>query len=160
MNCETQFSMKRLVFHPFLFALFSVLAMLAYNMGEMVINEALRTLIFALVASFILLCLAYYIVRPWQHATLWSSLCLLLFFSYGHIYEALDTVKVGGVLLGWHRYLIPVRLLIFGLGTWWICRRARDSADPRADRLLQRHKLTRCLMLDLGHRSRQGFWQL
>jgi hypothetical protein len=118
--------MKRIILHPFLLALFSVLAMLAHNLGEMVMDEALRALIFALAASFILLCLAYIIMRQWRRAALWSSLCLLLFFSYGHIYEALDTVRVFGVLLGRHRYLIPVWLLIFGFGTWWIWKRAQD----------------------------------
>jgi hypothetical protein len=118
--------LKRAPIHPFLLSAFPVLAMLAHNLGEMVMDEALRALLFALAASFILLSLAYLIVRQWQRAALWSSLFLLLFFSYGHIYEALDTVRVFGILLGRHRHLVPVWLLIFGVGTWWILKHTRD----------------------------------
>ena len=118
--------LKRTPIHPFLLCAFPVLAMLAHNLGEMVLDDALRALIIALVTSFILLSLAYLIMRQWTRAALWSSLSLLLFFSYGHLYEALDTVRIFGALLGRHRHLIPVWLLIFGVGTWWIWKRARD----------------------------------
>jgi hypothetical protein len=43
-----------------------------------------------------------------------------LFFSYGHIYEWLQTLKIGEGQLGRHRYLVPIWLVIFGLGVWWI----------------------------------------
>jgi hypothetical protein len=102
--------------------------MLAHNLGEMVIGEAARALALAFTLGVVLLSLAYLFLRHWGRAALWSALALMLFFSYGHIYEALDTVRVLGILLGRHRYLLPTWLLLFGLGTWWIWTRARDVA--------------------------------
>jgi hypothetical protein len=50
---------------------------------------------------------------------------LVLFYSYGHIYETLRGWRIGGFLVGRHRYLAPLALLILLWWLWWASRRAR-----------------------------------
>ena len=56
------------------------------------------------------------------------SLGLILFFSYGQVYDYLKTVQPLGLMLARHRYLAPTWLLLLGLGAWWILRAVKDHA--------------------------------
>ena len=72
----------------------------------------------ALVATLLLLIVMRLIFRDWLRAALATSVIAVLFFSYGHVRNALDAVVEGGVR---QRYLLPVWgiLLLAGMGLAW-----------------------------------------
>ena len=41
-----------------------------------------------------------------------SSLFIILIFSYGHIYTILENVEIAGILIGRHRYLMAIWLIL------------------------------------------------
>ena len=55
-----------------------------------------------------------------------SSALLVLFFSYGHVYQVVKTVQFGGVLIGRHRILLPLWSLAAVAAAWLVLRKGAD----------------------------------
>lgn len=111
--------------HPYLLGIFPALALLANNISEIKIEEALRSLIFSLAAAILLTVTTRLFVKNINKAAAISSFALVLFFSYGHIYSILETYSLAGMSIGRHRSLAPIYLVIFALGVGWITRPER-----------------------------------
>jgi hypothetical protein len=120
--------LQRVPVHPFLLAASPILALLAHNISQMRIEDALRSLTMALLTCAVVL----WVVHLWTgnrgRAAFITSLMMLLFFSYGHIHDALETVVMIGEPLGRHRYMIPFWSLLLFVGTWLILKRI-DGSD-------------------------------
>jgi len=65
--------------------------------------------------------------REYQSSLL-LSLGLLLFFSYGHVYDYLKMTQPFGLILSRHRYLAPLWLLLLGLGIWVTLKMVKNPA--------------------------------
>jgi len=65
--------------------------------------------------------------REYQ-VSLLLSLGLLLFFSYGHVYDYLKITQPFGLILSRHRFLAPMWLLLLGLGIWIILKLVKNPA--------------------------------
>ena len=100
--------------------------MVAHNISEMRLLDALRLLIVSLLVTGVLFVLLKALLRDWARAALARSLALLLFFSYGHVYNLfrdssrLRHLPVQASLVG------ILWLGFFLLGCWWIIRKLRD----------------------------------
>jgi hypothetical protein len=112
--------LKRIPLSPFVFAIFPILALLSYNITEVSPNVIIRSLVISLVATSILLFLLFLIFRNWNKAALITTFILILFFSYGQVYELLQKYAVFGFNLGHHRFLVIVYLFTFAFGLWLI----------------------------------------
>ena len=114
------------IWHPFLLILFALLALLVANYGRLQASQMLRpTLVFFVLAA-LLLVITHRLVKDWGRAGLITSLSLLLFFSYGHIYGLIEGVSILGLDLGRHRVLLPVFVLLW-LGVSILIARSRSS---------------------------------
>lgn len=114
---------RAVVFHPFLFALYPPLALLANNIMQIRPVDALRSVVvfFLFGAAVFLLCRV--VVKDWPRAGLVASILILSFASYGQVYSALEVSPVFASTLGRHRFLAPIWLLItLGL-VWWAAHR-------------------------------------
>ena len=100
------------ILHPFLIAAYPVIALLAHNIEEIKAVVALRALLIALVAAGLLFLVLNAAFKERYKAALLTTLVLVLFFSYGHVYNYLDTHPFFGFHLGRHRILAPVWLAI------------------------------------------------
>jgi hypothetical protein len=120
---------QRFPLHPFLFATYPILALLAINISEVDFSSGLRSLLLSVLLAGLLLFISFLIYRDWQRAALISTIILILFFSYGHIYILLKGVHVNGFYLFRHRTLIPIWLGLAALLTWWASRRSRNVAS-------------------------------
>ena len=67
-----------------------------------------------------------FILRDGKRAALLTTLFLILFYSYGHVYNLLKGVQLGGVFLFRHRTLIPAWIALLALGTWWALRKSAN----------------------------------
>ena len=99
-------------FYPFLFAAFPVLALFAYNKFETQFSNIFRPLVAVLVFGGLLYGLFYLILRKNAgKAALVTGVSLLLFFSYGHIFNLIQSSAFLKPILGRHPYLVA----LFGL---------------------------------------------
>ncbi|MGE5461962.1 MAG: hypothetical protein ACM3PS_01315 [Syntrophothermus sp.] len=124
--------MRRFLQYPWyvlLFAIYSPLALIAYNTGQVALGAVTRSLLVILAAVFVLTALIFLLVRDAQKTGLIATLILFAFFSYGHVYDLIYKMNVGGVLIGRHRYLIPVYLVILGVLIVWVVRSKRSFAQ-------------------------------
>jgi hypothetical protein len=120
---------KQFPWYTLIFALYSPMALIAYNVGQVQFSVVLRSLAIVLMAVFILTALVLFVVRDGPKAGLIVTLALVLFFSYGHVYDLLEKASIGGFMIGRHRYLIVLYGLIFFAGVFLIVRSRRSFAS-------------------------------
>lgn len=111
---------RGVVFHPVGFTLYPVLAMVAHNLGQVKPGIGLRALIISLVGTLLLWLILQLMLRDWQRSGLLCSGMVLLFFSYGHIYQGLNSAEILGATLGRHRFLAPIWLALFVFLVWLV----------------------------------------
>ena len=102
--------------HVFCFAVFPVLFLFVRNYGGIDFSEVGLPLIFILGFTAVILSFLRLILQDWRRAGLIVSLFLILFFSYGHIFQAVEGLKIAGVVVGRHRYMLfawPFIFLVF-----------------------------------------------
>jgi hypothetical protein len=120
---EAKRLLEKIPLHPFLLALYFVLSLLGLNISQMYAQESIRAVLMVIILAGALLLVMRLVYKDWQRAALATSLCLVLFFTYGHVYNFLETNLP---TLGRHRLLLPLWLVLVGLGLWWIARRVKN----------------------------------
>ena len=118
--------LSKIPFHPLLFAFFPTLALYAYNIHEVSSSVLWRPLAISLVAAALLLGILRLIFRDWHRAAFFASVLLIIFFSYGRIYDALNSTSLVDLNIVRHRYLVIVFLCLFILLAWLTLRYLRD----------------------------------
>ncbi len=118
--------LRRWVLHPFAFALFPVLTLLAHNLTQVKALVGMRALLVALALAAVILVGLRRLLGDWQRAALITSLFLVLFFSYGHVYSTFKQTEISGFIIGRHRLLVPLWGVLFILGVWTSTRRLKD----------------------------------
>lgn len=101
--------MKKLMgsLYPFLFASYPILALWNYNITYVDPVSIFRPLILSILFTGIIWILLRIIVRDWNKAGIITTLAIVLFFSYGHVYLQIESNLNEAIR---HRYLV----LIFG----------------------------------------------
>lgn len=112
------------VFHPLLFALYPIAALLAFNIDWLRPSNAARATLLSVLGTLFLLILLARLTRNWHRAGLLTSLAVITFFSYGHLYEGMKAMGLGASL-GRHRFLAPLFLALAVFLFYWILRRVR-----------------------------------
>lgn len=127
---------RRLVIHPFMFAIFPILALYSHNMAELSTSQIWMPLAAAFGLALVLLLLLWLLLRNINKAGIIVSIFLILFLSYGH---ALDVVKgweigdvyVGGLLVGTPaRYVLLVWVVLLACGAYLTVRTRRVLTNP------------------------------
>ena len=113
-----------------LFSFFPVLNLLSSNAGQVQLLSAGRSAIVVVAGSLLALGIARLALHDWPRAALLVIGATLLFFSYGHVYDLVRQGEISGVVLGRHRYLMP---LWIGAGlVWvWVVVRVGSRISPR-----------------------------
>jgi hypothetical protein len=117
--------------YPFLIAAYPALALLAANAEQVRLAAVVRPLLFSLLLCAVLYALLAVILRHPERSAVLTCWWLLLFFAYGHVYNALQEVTLLGESLGRHRYLAVIWLLLAVLGAAWILRRKEWGHSAR-----------------------------
>src|SRR5688572_9711109 len=116
--------LQRIPIHPFLFAVYPILALLAINISEVDPSSGWRPLLLSMVTAGLLTLSLYAIFRDWRRAALLSAIVLILFYSYGHVYILLKGVEINGLYLFRHRMLLPLWIVLGVFLVWWVSRRS------------------------------------
>lgn len=112
--------------HPILFAIFPVLSLMANNIAEIKGTEAFRALVVSIAGAILLLLFLNMLLSDRHRSAAIATICLVLFYSYGHVYHYLETIQISGISFGRHRVLAPTFLVICGLAVWGCVRFKRD----------------------------------
>jgi len=107
---------NRFPYYPFLFAIFPVLAMMAYNKFQIQLSAVFRPLIIVIFFAVILYGLFFLIFRKnWHKSALISGVSLILFLSYGHVYSLVKSTPFLDNLIGQHRYMVGLFTLVWAV---------------------------------------------
>lgn len=117
---------RSFILHPFLFAIYPVLSIYAANSDRLRPVFTLRPLSLSLLLGLIVLVLVWFVVRDWRRAGLITSLFIVLFYTYGHVYNLLEGASLIGVAIGRHRTMLILWGSMFLLGSWVILKRLKN----------------------------------
>lgn len=114
---------KRWAWHPFLFALYSVLSLLANNYMYVDL-ESIRSLVFSLLGVIVLLMVLSLLLKSFLKAGLIASVAILLFFSFGHV-ENLIASWIKGNCIGITFFVGFVWFFVFVAWLIWIVKKSQ-----------------------------------
>ena len=117
---------KPFIVHPLLFAIYPVVALLAINIEEIKTFVALRAIVVSVVICTIMYFILKSLFKDRLKAAVATSAILILFFSYGHLYNYLESATIFGLTLGRHRVLLPVYTAVALLCLVWLFRKNQD----------------------------------
>jgi hypothetical protein len=134
---------KNLVLYPLIFAVYLPLALLAFNVDQVEAYAVIRPMIVVTVFSLLIFLLFWLIFKNLHKAGLGTTLILVLFFSYGHVYNLLRDQTIAGYEPGRHRFLIITAGVLLAGGLFLIWRKIRhpEKATPVLIRIFQYWKI-------------------
>lgn len=113
--------------YPLLAGAYPALALIAVNTDQMNPIEGVRAILAGVVLAGIFVLVSKLLARDWGKAAVLSTFWVAVFFSYGHIYQAIEGTRVGGFVLGRHLVLAPLALLILFGGSCLLLRYVNPS---------------------------------
>lgn len=119
-------TLQQVPFYPLLFGLYSVLFLWAANFNQVQPAMILRSLIVSMTITMVVFLLSLLILRRLQTAAALAGLFLVLFYTYGHVYDLVEYLTIFGHNVGRHRFLLPLWFVLFVAGVLWILRSKSD----------------------------------
>ncbi|NIM93677.1 MAG: hypothetical protein GTO18_08190 [Anaerolineales bacterium] len=116
-------------YHILFLAVFPALALLVNNLGQTALWVIHRPLIVSILIAVLVYFGTWLLVRNTQKASLIAAWTLVLFFSYGHVYQLVEDYELFGILIGRHRYLVTLWGVLFFVGTWLILWKIQASME-------------------------------
>ena len=111
--------------HPFLFAIFPIILLYSQNIHLLPIEEIIIPILLVVGLSTISWIILNYFLRNLLKAGLIVSLFLVVFFSYGHVYNILDDVSFLGFDIGRHIFLLIPFFVVLVLGIIYLLKTKR-----------------------------------
>lgn len=98
--------------HPFLFALYPILELRNHNITYVAIASLIRPILLSVLLTAIIWVVLRLLAGNWQKSGIITTLVLILFFSYGHVFIQIESTF--GILIR-HRHLMLIYAGIFVL---------------------------------------------
>ena len=105
--------------YPLAISAYPVVALISANVGQVQNSAGARSLLVSILFGAVLYALVWLFLRQVHKAAILTSLWLVLFFSFGHIYIALDTKYPDFSYTSW---LGAVWIVLFVAALFWIVR--------------------------------------
>ncbi|HLP60197.1 MAG TPA: hypothetical protein VK186_15265 [Candidatus Deferrimicrobium sp.] len=119
--------MKKFIFYPYLFAIFPVLFLYAHNINETRLSQVFPALAISLGFFLLLWWIFLWFLKDKSKAGIVTGVFILLFFSYGHLYDQLyyltSGLNVGEV---GHWIMVPVFLILWAVIFWFLLRTQKN----------------------------------
>ena len=120
---------RTFLFYPLLFGIYPVLALYAFNRNEIVVTAIQQAVITSIVVTIAVIAFFLLVLRSWQKAAAPATLTLLLFYTYGHMYDFAQNITVFGKVLGRDRFLIPIWIFLFVIGQILLLRSQKTTLN-------------------------------
>lgn len=114
---------KLVTLHPLAFGLFPVLSLISQNVGEVAPNEGFWPAIYISLATAAMLAVLSLVLRNVEKAAAMVSVGLIVFFSYGRIYDFFTGWHIGELIIGRHLVLKPVLAFLFYCYSLWLAKK-------------------------------------
>jgi hypothetical protein len=114
--------------HPALLSVFPFLIFYAQNAGQLYPTDMAVPALIGLAMAGLALLSGLAIWESLHRASLFASLVVFLFFSYGHVFSLVEGATLSGIEVGRHRYALLVWVGLFFAGTFLI-HRLGDPTD-------------------------------
>jgi len=108
--------------YPFLFALYPILELRNYNIAYVDPASIIRPIVLSFLLTGILWLVSGLLIRDWDKAGIITTLSMLIFFSYGHVF--MQTEVIFGTLLR-HRFLILIFIGLILTAGFYIIRKLK-----------------------------------
>jgi len=108
--------------YPLLLALYPSIALFSVNLGQVGIEKLVFPLAVSVCVGAVVWSVSYLVVKDNGKTALLASIILVSFFSYGHFYGLVEGYSLGGVLLGRHRFLAVIWVIVSIIILLWILR--------------------------------------
>ncbi len=135
---------RTIPYHVFLFAIAPILILLGNNIDQVEFSAGVRSLLLSIFVAGVLFIFLRLILKRWLFAAGITSIGVVLFYSYGHVYEWVRSLGVFGLTIGRHRFLLPIWFLILASSFWWLRKKERDLSRWTA--ALNTMALVTCLL--------------
>lgn len=106
-----------LIYHPLILAIYPLLFFYSNNQSELKMGIIITPIVISLVCLSVLWLLARLALRNWRTSSIFVSLILFIFFSYGHVAMLLKDVFIpigSEIVIGPHKILLPLVGLSIG----------------------------------------------
>jgi len=113
-----------IVIHPFLFAVFPILFLFSHNVNSVSLNEIIFPLFLVIIITIIIWIGLNFVLKSRIKSGFITSIGLILFFTYGHIYILLNTLQKGVDFS--HLFLLIPTLILLGLGVYYFIKTKRS----------------------------------
>jgi len=110
--------------HPFFFALYPILELRNYNITYVDSAAVVRPILLALVFTSVIWVLFRVFTREWQVSGIFTTLFVIAFFSYGHVFIQIESTT--GAMIR-HRYLILIYAAVLLIAGWTIWSRLKNK---------------------------------
>jgi hypothetical protein len=119
---------KLVVVHPFLFAVFPILYLYSHNIERTAITHFVAPAVVSALSALSFWFLLSFAFKDKQKAGLLVSLFVLLFFSYGHLRDAVGdfALSIRGTIIGADELLVVVCSLLVLLGAYLLAKSTRN----------------------------------
>jgi hypothetical protein len=108
------------IIYPVLIVIYPSLALWVSNFDKVEPLDVIHPLLVAIISLVIIFIIFRLVLRDSQKTAFLCSLFFLLYFSYGHLYILIDNKAIFGFIIGRHRYLLALWLVLFVVGCWAI----------------------------------------
>jgi len=113
-------SRKQIIIHPFLFATFPILSIFANNINSVSFDEIIIPLLSAIFITFLIWIALGRVLKNKIKSGFITSLGLILFFFYGHIYIFFNNLQYNNDLS--HLFILVPSLILVGIGSYFFIR--------------------------------------
>jgi len=118
--------LNNIIFHPILFGIFPVLSLFESNMSFTPIREIILPIIIIISMIIPIWIFLKILIKDNKKAAFVISLSLILFFTYGPIFFAIDDATMNGEDVGRHRYLMIPFLVIWIVGITFLIKTKKE----------------------------------
>jgi len=111
---------RDIVIHPFLFAIFPIIFLFSINVNSVYPNEIILPLLLVILITFLIWIAISFVLKSKIKSGLITSLGLIVFFSYGHIFILIGELQKNVFLS--HLILLIASFILLGLGSYYFIR--------------------------------------
>lgn len=120
---------KPLILHPVLFAIYNILFLYSHNIEQTFFIQLIMPMAITTCITIIFWIITSIFFKDIIKGGLITTICLLLFFSYGHVYDAIENLAGGySITGGKNKYFVPAWGLIFLISAFFI-RKTRKNLN-------------------------------
>lgn len=105
---------------PFYFGLYPVIYLFVHNLDQLSFPDILIAVLSSIAFSLVLFVSSFLLTKEIKSASLYSTLVLILFFSFGNVFDIIEGFSIAGFVIGRVRYLYLIWLILFVTGVYFI----------------------------------------